>query len=71
MQKYTLEQRINRENNRLKVSEAKILNGSIVGKFPVILDEGKTVIYISDKSKEAETRDRHELRKSELHKYLR
>jgi hypothetical protein len=41
-----------------------LLTGSLTGKFPVILDGGKTTIFISDKSKERETRERYEMRAS-------
>ena len=51
------------ENNRFKISDSKLLNGSIIGKHPVILDGGRTTIFISDKSKESETRKKYELRK--------
>jgi len=71
MKKSTLEQRMNKENNRLKVPNSKLLNGSLIGKFPVVVDGGRTTIYISDKSKEAETRIRYELRSKELQKYQR
>jgi hypothetical protein len=50
-------------HNREKISDEKLLMGSTRDKFPVVMDGGKTVIYISDKSKEAETRLRYELLK--------
>jgi hypothetical protein len=56
--------------NRLKMShhhgtvpKSKPVTGSVVGLFPVILDGGRTTIYISDVRKEAETRKKYELRK--------
>jgi hypothetical protein len=45
--------------------------GSLTGKFPVILNDGKTVVYISDKSKEEETRTKYEQRSRELNRYRR
>jgi hypothetical protein len=63
MKKDTLEYRMSMANQRLKVSDSKLLTGSIKDKFPIILDGGKTVIFISDKSKESETREKYELRK--------
>jgi hypothetical protein len=33
--------------------------GSIKGKFPVVLDGGKTIIFISDKSREKEIIERY------------
>jgi hypothetical protein len=48
-------------HNREKISDEKLLMGSTLNKFPVVMDNGKTIIYISDKSKEAEIRLRYEL----------
>jgi hypothetical protein len=48
-------------HNREKISDEKLLMGSTLEKFPVVMDNGKTIIYISDKSKEAEIRLRYEL----------
>ena len=50
------------ENNRNKIPDSKLLSGSITDKYPVILDGGKTIIFISDKSKEAETKQKYESR---------
>ncbi len=70
MKKHTLEYGMMLENNRLKNSNLKTSAGSTKDKFPVILDGGKTVIYISDKSKEAETREKYQLqRDSRIHPY--
>ena len=56
--------------NSLKIShhhrtfaKSKPASGSVVGLYPVILDGGRTTIYISDLRKEAETRKKYELRK--------
>lgn len=62
MKKDTLEYRMMLENNRLKISNSKLLTGSLTGKYPIILDGGRTIIFISDKSKEAETRKKYEMR---------
>lgn len=35
-----------------------LLTGSTADKYPVIMDDRKTIIFISDKSKENETRQR-------------
>jgi hypothetical protein len=48
-------------NRRWNVPQSKLSAGSIVDKYPVVLDEGKTIIFIADKSLEAETRHRYEL----------
>jgi hypothetical protein len=61
MKNDTLENRLNLARIRSKIPDEKLLMGSIKGKYPIILKDGKTIIYISDKSKEAETRLRYEL----------
>ena len=63
MKKTTLEYRMMMEHNRLKIPNAKLLTGSLTGKFPITLDGGRTTIFISDLSKEAETREKYQLRK--------
>jgi hypothetical protein len=50
------------ERQRLKIPDSKLESGSLTGKHPVVLDDGKTTIFISDKSKEMETRERYKLR---------
>ena len=60
--KTTLEYRMMLENNRKKIPDSKLLTGSLKGKHPVSLDGGRTIIFISDKSKEAETIKKYELR---------
>jgi len=64
MKKDTLEYRMMQENNRLKIPNSKLLTGSLIGKYPVILDGGKTTIFISDPSMESETRKNYELRQN-------
>jgi hypothetical protein len=59
MKKPTLEYRMMLERQRLKISDSKLLMGSLIGKYPVVLDGGRTTIYISDKNKESETRIRY------------
>ncbi|MEI7896536.1 MAG: hypothetical protein WCJ26_05835 [bacterium] len=58
-----LANRMSLTNHRLSIPASKLLSGSVVNKHPVILDGGKTIIFIADKSLEAETRYRYELRK--------
>jgi len=62
MKKDTLEYRMMLERQRLKIPDSKLLTGSTIGKYPVILDGGRTTIFISDKSKESETRQKYEMR---------
>jgi hypothetical protein len=50
-------------NHSFKTADSKLLTGSTADKYPVILDGGRTIIYISDKSREAEIRERYELRR--------
>ena len=59
-----LENRMNLANHRHKVPHSKLLTGSTMDKYPVILDGGKTIIFISDKTKESETRQKYELRRA-------
>jgi hypothetical protein len=65
MKKDTLENRMNLSNHRFSVPQSKLLTGSVVNKFPVVLDGGKTIIFIADKTKEAETRYKYELRRQQ------
>jgi hypothetical protein len=58
-----LENRINKALNRTKIPEEKLLMGLIDDKYPVVMDDGRTIIYISDKSKADETRLKYELLK--------
>jgi hypothetical protein len=46
-------------NVKGEIPLAKQQAGSLKGKYPVYLDGGKTVIFISDKSKEKETIERY------------
>ena len=63
MKKNTLEYRMMQEHNRSKIPDSKLQTGSLIGLYPIILDGGRTTIFISDKSKEAETRQNYQLRK--------
>jgi hypothetical protein len=44
------------------IPKGKIQAGSTKDKFPVILDDGKTIIFISDKKKAQETIERYRTR---------
>jgi hypothetical protein len=39
----------------------KLLTGVTSDKYAILLDDGKTIVFISDKSKEAETRLKYKL----------
>ena len=55
--------RMNVSNRQIRVPKPKLSSGSVAGKYPVVLDDGRTVIYITDKSRESEIRSRYGLRK--------
>ena len=57
------ENRLNLSNSRHQIPTAKLNSGSVTNKYPVMLDDGKTVVFISDKSLERETRDRYAMRR--------
>jgi hypothetical protein len=57
-----MDNRMKISNHQVKVPKAKLATGSVVGLYPVVLDDGKTIIYTSDKSKEGEIRSRYALR---------
>jgi hypothetical protein len=44
------------EKTKINKPDIKSLTGSTADKYAIVLDDGKTTIFISDKSKEAETR---------------
>ena len=56
-----LDNRLSLALHRSKIPDDKLLMGSIKGKYPVILDDGRTVVYISDESKADETRLKYKL----------
>ncbi|MEI6434838.1 MAG: hypothetical protein WCP32_08345 [Bacteroidota bacterium] len=58
-----IQNRMNLSNHRNHVPASKLLSGSVVNKYPVVLDGGKTIIFIDDKNLESETRYRYELRR--------
>jgi len=55
--------RLDMSNHQEAVPKTKLFAGSVADKFPVLLDDGRTVVYISDKSREREIRLRYALRK--------
>jgi hypothetical protein len=57
--------------HRFKIPDEKLLMGSTKGKYPVVMDGGRTVVYISDESKADETRIKYKLlRESKFPAYL-
>ena len=63
MKNSSTDNRKNPVNHRHHTPNSKLLTGSLINKFPVVLDGGRTIIFISDKSKEDETRRNYELRR--------
>lgn len=55
-----IENSLNLASNRNVISNEKQLMGSISNKYPVFLNDGRTVVFISDRSKEAEIRLKYE-----------
>lgn len=49
-------------NYQKPIPKEKRENGSTKDKFPVVLDDGKTVIYVSDKKKAKEVIERYKNR---------
>jgi hypothetical protein len=60
MEKETLDNRLSLAFNRLVIPEEKLLMGSISGKHPVRLKDGRTVVFINDKAKEDKIREKYE-----------
>ena len=46
--------------NRNNTQPEKQLLGSTIDKYPVVLNDGRTVVYITDKSREDEIRLKYE-----------
>jgi hypothetical protein len=57
-----VDNRLNVSNHRVQIPQSKLSSGSISEKFPVVLDDGKTIVFIRDKSKEREIRLRYSLK---------
>ena len=58
-----LDNKLEISNHQVAVPKSKLSSGSVVDKYPVMLDDGRTIVYISDKSKEREIRLRYATRK--------
>lgn len=63
MKNDSLENRLNLARIKAKIPDDKLSMGSLKDKFPILLDDGKTIIYISDLSKADEIKARYELQK--------
>ena len=58
-----VDNRLEISNHKHSVPESKRSSGSVTDKFPVMLDDGRTIVYIADRSREREIRLRYGLRK--------
>jgi hypothetical protein len=58
----TLDNRLEISNHPVTVPKAKLSSGSVVDKYPVMLDDGRTIVYIADKNREREIRLRYSRR---------
>jgi Tol biopolymer transport system component len=59
----TMDNRMAMSNHQVVVPKSKLSSGSVADKYPVMLDDGRTIVYITDKSREREIRLRYALRK--------
>ena len=55
--------RLELSNHKVAIPVSKLLSGSVTEKYPVLLDDGRTVVYITDRSREREIRLRYGLKK--------
>jgi hypothetical protein len=54
-----VDNRMEISNHQIAVPKTKLSSGSVADKYPVLLDDGRTVVYIKDKSQEREVRLRY------------
>jgi len=45
--------------NRKKEQKPRQTPGTVTDRYPVVLDDGRTIIWITDRSKEREIRERY------------
>ena len=55
--------RLELSNHKVAIPVSKLSSGSVTEKYPVLLDDGRTVVYITDRSREREIRLRYGLKK--------
>ena len=63
MKNNSFENRMILARKRLKIPDERLSMGSTQDKFPVVMDDGKTIVYISDEKKADETRLKYKLLK--------
>lgn len=61
--KDAIDVRLEMSNQKVTVPKSKLSSGSVIDKYPVVLDDGRTIVYIKDKSREREIRLRYSLKK--------
>jgi hypothetical protein len=54
-----MDNRMAMSNHQEVVPKSKLSSGSVTDKYPVMLDDGRTIVYITDKSREREIRLRY------------
>jgi hypothetical protein len=54
-----IDNRLDISNHKTSIPKSKLSAGSIEKKYPVLLDDGRTIVYISDKGREREIRLRY------------
>ncbi len=57
-----IDNRLKMSNHQPAVPRLKLLSGSLANKYPVVMDDGRTTIFISDERKAAETKEKYEMR---------
>jgi len=62
----SIDARIELSNQQNSIPKSKLSSGSVTNKYPIILDGGKTIIFIADQSKEPEAREKYEKRKNSM-----
>ena len=65
-----IENRKELSNQPVRVPMSKLLSGSVEHKHPVILDDGRTIIYITDKRREREIKLRYKMKKAYFTSFL-
>jgi hypothetical protein len=59
----SIDNRLAMSNHQNTVPKTKLSSGSVADKYPILLDDGRTIIYITDKTREREVRLRYALRR--------
>jgi hypothetical protein len=68
---YPAHHRNNNSSNERRTPKQNLSTGSVADLYPVVLDGGRTVIYITDKNRESEIRFRYSSRnKTETEKFM-